>query len=125
MSKRILILALLLIAGLTALAYAEGGFSGTITYDDCSCQQGVPYDHVIIQSTSGGPQYTYYIYCGSTSNYSTLHSTPETFPEGHYNIWVALGNGTDCTLGYVQTVWHGDDWQVVNLRVEKTPPPGQ
>jgi hypothetical protein len=125
MLKRIIILALLLIAGLTTLALADGGFYGNIVYDDCDCQQGVGAygDRVMIQSTGGGAQPYYYIRCGSNPVYSTENGTPETFPSGYYNVWVVLGEGSDCNLGFVQTVYHGDGWQEVNLRVEKTPPP--
>jgi hypothetical protein len=124
MSKRILILALLLIAGLTTAAYAEGGFYGTVTFDDCSCyQSGTNGDYAIVQSTGGGPQYIYYLRCGGNPGYTTEGGNPATFPPGYYNIWVGLHTGTDCTLGYVQTVYHGSANQEVNLFVEKTPPP--
>jgi hypothetical protein len=126
MSKRILILALLLIAGLTTLALADGGFYGNITYHDCSCYHHPTLgDMVYIQSTGGGQQYQFNV---GNCSYNPSYSTGTTsFPTGYYNIWVVLHNGSDCNMGYVQTVYHDGSAsdQEVGLRVEKTPPPGQ
>jgi hypothetical protein len=121
MLKRTLMTALFLVACLTTLALADGGFYGTITFDDCTCYaSGGSGDCVMIQSTGGGQQYTFYARCGGNPGYTTSGTT---FPPGYYNLWVALHTGTDCTLGFVQTVYHGTTDQEVNLRVEKTPPP--
>jgi hypothetical protein len=120
MLKRTLMTALFLVACLTTLALADGGFYGSITYHDCGYSYG---DLVYIQSTGGGTQYTYGIHSGSNPWYNTAYSTPATFPPGYYNIWVVLGPDTDCNMGYVQTVYHGSSDQEVGLRVEKTPPP--
>lgn len=124
MSKKHLLLAVLFTLCLASWAWADGGFYGSITYHNCSCyhapQNG---DLVYIQSTEGGEPYHYPIgNCSGNPSYST---GSETFPPGHYNLWVATHTGSDCNRGYVQTVYHGSSDQEVGLRVEKTPPPDQ
>jgi hypothetical protein len=124
MNRRTLTLSLLLVACLATWAWAEGGFYGTVIFDDCDCYaSGNTGDFAIVQATTDTVQYIYYLRCGGNPGYTTDNGVRETFRAGHYNIWVGFHNGTDCTLGFVQTVYHGNDWQEVNLRVEKTPPP--
>jgi hypothetical protein len=122
MKRRTLTLSLLLVACLATWAWANGGFYGSITYSDCTCyRDGSTGDKVFIQSTGGGTQYQYPVYCLNNPGYNT---EPHTFAPGYYNVWVVLHTGSDCDMGYVQTVYHGTENQQVNLRVEKTPPPG-
>jgi len=126
MSKKHLFLALLFVFCMASWAWADGGFYGNVTYSNCSCySHPTDGDRVYIQSTAGGPQYYFYVYnCSGNPSYS---SGPTTFPTGYYNVWAAPHDGSDCNRSYVQTVYHngsGGDQQV-NVRTEKTPPPGE
>jgi hypothetical protein len=125
MNRRTLTLSLLLVACLATWAWADSGFYGSVTYHDCSCYHHPTLgDMVYIQSTGGGQQYHFNVgNCSGNPGYSTGATT---FSAGYYNVWVVVHTGSDCNMGYVQTVYHdGISDQEVGVRVEKTPPPGQ
>jgi hypothetical protein len=126
MKPKFVLLVIFLTACLTTWAWAQepdmptpmGGFYGTVTYVECTCDLD---DCVRIQPTSGGDAYCYYlIRCGGVPGYTTENPPPpkpEVFPAGNYYISVSLDQGTDCDHSIVRLIQHGQTWQEVNLTV--------
>ena len=115
MLARHIFLGLILAIFISSMAFADGGFYGSITYKNCDCSWPPYYDRVRIERTdqSGGPWY-YGVDCGH-HGYSTQGGNPETFPPGQYTIGLVFGDSSNCTLTFFQGVTHGEDWQEVNL----------
>jgi hypothetical protein len=115
MNFKQIILALILFACFSSAALADGGFNGTVTYKDCTCNTA---DKARIQPTSGGQAYEYNLArCGGTPGYTTQGGNPETFAPGTYYVSVVIHTGSDCDHTFVQYVNHGTAWQTVDLTV--------
>jgi hypothetical protein len=88
MLKKQILLALLLLLGLTSWASADSGFYGYVTFHYCSCLN--PQERVVIQPTSGGTAYLNGIDCGNPPydppGYTTQGGTPQTFAPGNYYL---------------------------------------
>jgi hypothetical protein len=117
-------LSLLLLTLISATALADGGFYGSITYDDCDCTYPPDGDKVMIRPVGGGTPYECGINCPRES-YNTDGCWPFTFPPGTYEMWVAA---KDCYNYWPpKVVVHGEEWQEVNFTVhgpEGTPEGG-
>ena len=99
---------------LSAFAFADGGFYGSVSYtgNGCDCVMG---DMVAIQSTSSEePPLIFYIdHLHASHPYSTGSTT---FPPGNYRIWV-IAQDEDCYGSNVEIVSHGSGNQEVNITV--------
>jgi len=105
------------LVALPAVAQADGGFYGDVTYTRCDCQGGGdPYaDAVVIAKVGGGvpPQEFNLLPC--RAGYGHYDTRPATFPPGSYQIKLIFGEGSACMYSFVEWVVHGTDDQRVNL----------
>lgn len=112
MLARNLLLGLILVIFVSAMAFADGGFYGSVTYIHCDCSWNA--DQVKIQKIGEVWADYYYIDC-----YGPGYTTdPDTFEPGWYRLGVVVGEGSDCAVSFPVTVYHGDEWQEVNLTVQ-------
>ncbi len=107
MYLRYALIGLLAIVFTASMAFADGGFHGTVSYRDCECHSG-SWDNVRIVNDATGAEHIARIHLTypTSGTYGTQHTT---FPEGYYSISVVLGDGSDCDHSYVQKVYHSDD----------------
>jgi hypothetical protein len=106
--------ALVLVILISAFAFADGYFYGSVTYtgEECDCTMG---DKVAIQPTSGGtPEYFWIDHLHQSHEYT---SYPTTFAPGNYKLWVVLANGSKCYGSDVEIVVHSSSNQEVNITV--------
>ena len=110
------ILALILTACLSVWAWADMGFQGGVTYNDCTCNMGHWQDKVKIWQAGAGP-WRYNIHCSYGHPYTTL---ADTFAPGWYYLCVEFADISDCDVCFVQYVYHpsGTGYQTVNLIVQ-------
>ncbi len=118
MSARNLLLSLILVIFASAMVLADGGFYGRIIYKNCECNS-LPYDYVKIDPEESGEPYLCYVQCHS--GYAHYHTRvcgpPHVFPPGWYVLGVQLSDSSNCYYGVRVRVYHGEDWQEVNLEV--------
>ena len=113
MSARHVLLGLVLAIFISSIALANGGFYGSVTYNHCDCTWNE--DYVKIQLVTGGQIYSYGIDCWGPG-YTT---DPDTFEPGWYRLWVDFNEiEGDCTASFPITVYHGEEDQEVNLKVQ-------
>jgi hypothetical protein len=122
MLARNILLGLILVIFVSAMAFADGGFYGSVTYKNCDCYWNG--DKVIIKPLEGqcDPGYCWVDCWGP--GYSTQGADPETYPPGLYDLTVEISEQSNCYYGVTVRVYHGEDWQEVNLVVkgpESTP----
>ena len=113
---RYLTLGLLLLTLISATAMADGGFYGTVTYNNCACAPAG--DKVMITLVSGGEEYPCGIDCWPGGYNTEQGCPPYTFPPGTYKLWVHLDAGTDSCATAIKIVEHGSELQEVNLKVQ-------
>ena len=116
MSARNLLLGLILVIFVSTVALADGGFYGYVEYKNCDCYNQPPYsDHVMIKNQDTGEIHWIRPRCGSNPGYNSVM----TFEPGYYKIWVDPSDiYSNCTASFPITVYHGNEWQQVDLRVE-------
>lgn len=123
MNWKSLLTGMVVLIFMSATAFADGGFSGRIDYNNCDCNSG---DQVSVKSDSSSTTYYYNVNCPKWyyGNYSTSWGTPSTFPPGWYTITLHFGPSSNCE-GYGDTrhVYHGTTGTRVNLEVPGNPPP--
>jgi hypothetical protein len=107
-----------LVVGLTTAASADGRIWGYIKYHNCTPDVR---DSVCIRLVSGGDC----IWKGPViivggPHYNTY--PPNLIPPGNYYISVILHSGSDCGLGFVQTLAHGYQSDQCDLLVEGLDP---
>jgi hypothetical protein len=102
MFKKTVLMALVMTACLTSLAWADGRIWGHISYKNCNCHAS---DTVCIRLVSGGPCFFTPVRFCPAPYYDTY---PYTIPPGSYYIYVIPHDGSDC-IGCVplQTFKHG------------------
>ena len=113
---RCLSLGLLFLTLISATALADGGFYGTVTYNNCDCT--LAGDKVMIVPVSGGDPDECGIDCSPCCGYNTQGCDPVTFPPGTFKLWVHLDAGTDSCATAIKIVEHGSESQEVNLTVQ-------
>jgi hypothetical protein len=114
MSKKHLLLALLFTLCLASWAWADGKIWGHINYHNCTPDAQ---DRVCIRPVAGGDAvWTGYVIIQGGPHYSTY--PPNLIPPGTYYIHVLLHDGSDCGLGFVQFLNHGDQNDRCDLLVE-------
>jgi hypothetical protein len=113
MFRKIFLAGMILAIVISAMALAEGGFHGTISYHECNCSS---WDKVKITNLSTQEVDYYNVDCGNPDSYTTAHTT---YPEGWYQLVVIPEEESDCDHGIVVRVFHPDttDNQTVNLAV--------
>ena len=126
MFSRCFIIGLMLTVLMAVTALADGGFNGTIKRSSgCDCVFPPAGDLVKITPFGGGD-----VYCEIDclrDGYTTWACETSTFPPGWYTLIIELGDGSDCYFGVARQVYHGSDWQRVDLVVmgpESTPDGG-
>ena len=118
MSKRYLLVALILAVGLTTAAWADGKIWGTINYHNCTADAR---DQVCIRPVTGGDAvWTGYVIIQGGPHYSTY--PPNLIPPGTYYIHVLLHDGSDCGLCFIQFFNHGNQNDRCNLLVDGSDP---
>ncbi len=119
MFVRYLILNLILVAFTSVAAFADGGFYGSITYNNCDCQFPPDNDRVMIRLVGGQDEYACGINC-FREVYNTAGCPPFTFPPGTYEMWVAAH---DCYSYWPpKIVVHGEELQEVKFTVHGPSP---
>ena len=114
----------------SAIVLADGGFYGSVTYKNCECTT-LPKDNVEIYQELSNQSYFCHVQCnaGQGSYNTRVCDPPHVYPPGWYVLHVAVSRESNCwgghpTPGIPVRVYHGLDWQEVNLVVEgPTPKP--
>jgi hypothetical protein len=118
MKARIILVALLLVVGLTTAAWADGRIWGYINYHNCNPDQS---DQVCIRPVSGGDAvWTGSVILTGGPHYNTYPQY--LIPPGNYYIEVLLHSGSDCGITFIQTLAHGYLSDRCDLLVEGTDP---